>query len=98
MHSPCKYHAVTNTHSLIIDAFYKKTRSSSLFLCRYTVKADMWAAGCCLYEVCALTPAFTAKSIEHLMVKIRKGAVPVDRLPQRYVMRHLVWPSSHAYL
>jgi serine/threonine protein kinase len=61
---------------------------------RYTVKADMWSAGCCLYEVCALTPAFTAKSIEHLMVKIRGGAVPVDRLPEQYVVRCCVAPCG----
>eukprot|EP00038_Savillea_parva_P029102 m.68816 g.68816 ORF g.68816 m.68816 type:complete len:586 (+) comp8540_c0_seq2:305-2062(+) len=51
---------------------------------RYTQRADMWAAGCCLYEMCALEPAFTAKSIEHLMKRICKGAFKASRLPKQY--------------
>lgn len=50
----------------------------------YTQKADMWAAGCCLYEMCTLEPAFTAKSVEQLMKRIKKGAFHASKIPAQY--------------
>ena len=49
----------------------------------YTQKADVWALGCILYEMCALRPAFIAQNIDMLMAKIQRGQH--DRgLPRHY--------------
>lgn len=39
----------------------------------YNQKADVWGVGCCLYEICALRPAFVARSMDQLMAKIKRG-------------------------
>jgi serine/threonine protein kinase len=39
----------------------------------YSSKADMWAMGCVLFELCALRPAFVAQSMDMLMAKIKRG-------------------------
>lgn len=39
----------------------------------YNQKADVWGVGCCLYEICALKPAFMARSMDQLLAKIRRG-------------------------
>ena len=39
----------------------------------YSSKADMWALGCVLFELCALRPAFVAQNMEMLMAKIKNG-------------------------
>ncbi|XP_074529520.1 NIMA-related kinase 12 [Halichoeres trimaculatus] len=45
-------------------------------LCRdvpYSSKADIWALGCLLYEICALRPPFTASNLLSLFYKITTG-------------------------
>ncbi|XP_051854398.1 serine/threonine-protein kinase Nek2 isoform X1 [Antechinus flavipes] len=48
----------------------------------YNEKSDIWSLGCLLYELCALTPPFTAFSQKELTEKIREGKF--RRIPYRY--------------
>lgn len=49
---------------------------------RYTLKSDIWALGCIIYELCAKDPPFNAQTHLQLINKIRKGEVAP--LPQEY--------------
>ncbi len=42
----------------------------------YNHKSDIWALGCCVYEMATLKHAFTANNLNALMYKIIKGKVP----------------------
>ena len=42
----------------------------------YNHKSDIWALGCCLYEMASLRHAFTASNITSLMYRILHGEVP----------------------
>ncbi|KAG7270453.1 hypothetical protein CRUP_022766 [Coryphaenoides rupestris] len=48
----------------------------------YNEKSDIWSLGCLLYELCALSPPFTAYNQKELAEKIRKGRF--TRIPYRY--------------
>ncbi|XP_077366334.1 serine/threonine-protein kinase Nek2 [Festucalex cinctus] len=48
----------------------------------YNEKSDIWSLGCLLYELCALSPPFTAYNQKELTVKIREGKF--NRIPYRY--------------
>ncbi|XP_072906990.1 serine/threonine-protein kinase Nek2 isoform X1 [Hemitrygon akajei] len=48
----------------------------------YNEKSDIWSLGCLLYELCALTPPFTAFNQKELAEKIREGKF--RRIPFRY--------------
>lgn len=48
----------------------------------YTSKADIWALGCLLYELCSLRPAFSAGNIVSLFYKIVSGNV--EPIPSVY--------------
>ncbi|XP_013067083.2 serine/threonine-protein kinase Nek2-like isoform X2 [Biomphalaria glabrata] len=48
----------------------------------YNEKSDIWALGCMMYELCALSPPFTASNQSELNRKIRLGDFP--RLPLKY--------------
>ncbi|XP_054617950.1 serine/threonine-protein kinase Nek2 [Dunckerocampus dactyliophorus] len=48
----------------------------------YNEKSDIWSLGCLLYELCALSPPFTACNQKELAVKIREGKF--SRIPFRY--------------
>uniref|UniRef100_A0A3Q2Z1S4 Serine/threonine-protein kinase Nek2 n=1 Tax=Hippocampus comes TaxID=109280 RepID=A0A3Q2Z1S4_HIPCM len=48
----------------------------------YNEKSDIWSLGCLLYELCALSPPFTAYNQKQLAVKIREGKF--NRIPCRY--------------
>ncbi|CAN9507823.1 unnamed protein product [Ophioblennius macclurei] len=48
----------------------------------YNEKSDIWSLGCMLYELCALTPPFTAYNQKDLAEKIREGKF--RRIPFRY--------------
>lgn len=48
----------------------------------YNEKSDIWSLGCLLYELCALSPPFTAYNQKELTVKIREGKF--RRIPYRY--------------
>ncbi|NXK96609.1 NEK2 kinase, partial [Formicarius rufipectus] len=48
----------------------------------YNEKSDIWSLGCLLYELCALSPPFTASSQKELAEKIREGKF--RRIPYRY--------------
>ncbi|XP_028401929.1 serine/threonine-protein kinase Nek4-like isoform X2 [Dendronephthya gigantea] len=48
----------------------------------YSYKSDVWALGCCLYEMCTLKHAFNAKDMNSLVYKILKGKLPT--MPKIY--------------
>ena len=48
----------------------------------YTFKSDVWALGCVLYELCALTYAFTANNLLSLVFRIVKDDPPA--IPEGY--------------
>lgn len=48
----------------------------------YNEKSDIWSLGCLLYELCALSPPFTAFNQKDLAEKIRIGKF--RRIPYRY--------------
>ncbi|XP_028253221.1 serine/threonine-protein kinase Nek2 [Parambassis ranga] len=48
----------------------------------YNEKSDIWSLGCLLYELCALSPPFTAYNQKDLAEKIREGKF--RRIPYRY--------------
>lgn len=49
---------------------------------RYTMHSDIWSLGCIIYELCAKTPPFNAKTHFHLVQKIKEGRF--DPLPACY--------------
>lgn len=51
----------------------------------YSYKSDIWSLGCVLYEMCALTPPFKAKSLQNLNKKVQEGVY--DRIPALYSSR-----------
>ena len=60
----------------------------------YNESADVWSVGCIIYELCALSPPFTAKNLIQLAKRIHKGRV--ERIPSEYsdnlmeVIRHML--------
>ena len=48
----------------------------------YNSKCDVWSLGCVLYELAALSPPFTANSLEDLYKKVLKGQY--SKLPGKY--------------
>lgn len=48
----------------------------------YNHKSDIWALGCCVYEMASLKHAFSARNINALMYKIVQGNVPP--IPSQY--------------
>lgn len=48
----------------------------------YDMKSDVWALGCIVYELCALSPPFDAENQTELTRKIKQGTVPA--LPRTY--------------
>lgn len=48
----------------------------------YTLKSDVWALGCIIYELCTREPPFNAKSHYQLVQKIKEGKV--SPLPNVY--------------
>ncbi|NWR52108.1 NEK2 kinase, partial [Regulus satrapa] len=48
----------------------------------YNEKSDIWSLGCLMYELCALSPPFTAFNQKELAEKIKEGRV--RRIPYRY--------------
>lgn len=51
----------------------------------YNTLCDVWSLGCVMYELCALTPPFTAKTHAQLQEKIKIGTYP--DLPSHYSNR-----------
>lgn len=49
---------------------------------RYTLHSDIWSLGCVMYELCARTQPFNAKTHFHLIQKIKDGRL--DPLPSAY--------------
>ena len=49
---------------------------------RYTLHSDVWSLGCVMYELCARTQPFNAKTHFHLIQKIKEGRI--DPLPSIY--------------
>ncbi|KAL5014733.1 hypothetical protein ScPMuIL_009003 [Solemya velum] len=48
----------------------------------YNHKSDVWALGCCVYEMTTLKHAFNAKDMNSLVYKILKGKMPA--MPKQY--------------
>ncbi|NXE00124.1 NEK2 kinase, partial [Chaetorhynchus papuensis] len=48
----------------------------------YNEKSDIWSLGCLVYELCALSPPFTAFNQKELAEKIKEGKF--RRIPYRY--------------
>jgi NIMA (never in mitosis gene a)-related kinase len=48
----------------------------------YNHKSDVWALGCCVYEMATLKHAFNAKDMNSLVYKILKGRMPA--MPKHY--------------
>lgn len=48
----------------------------------YNYKSDVWALGCCVYEMATLKHAFNAKDMNSLVYKILRGKMPA--MPQTY--------------
>lgn len=48
----------------------------------YNHKSDVWALGCCLYEMATLKHAFNARDMNSLVYKILKGKTP--EIPSNY--------------
>ncbi|NXD02299.1 NEK2 kinase, partial [Certhia familiaris] len=48
----------------------------------YNEKSDIWSLGCLMYELCALSPPFTAYNQKELVEKITEGKF--RRIPYRY--------------
>ena len=49
---------------------------------KYTLHSDIWSLGCVMYELCARTQPFNAKTHFHLIQKIKEGRL--DPLPSMY--------------
>ncbi|RZF38415.1 hypothetical protein LSTR_LSTR014622 [Laodelphax striatellus] len=49
---------------------------------KYNRKSDIWALGCLIYELCALSPPFVASSFKLLTSSIKSGRF--DRIPAHY--------------
>ena len=49
---------------------------------KYTLHSDIWSLGCVMYELCARTQPFNAKTHFHLIQKIKEGRL--DSLPSVY--------------
>ena len=49
---------------------------------KYTLHSDIWSLGCVMYELCARTQPFNAKTHFHLIQKIKEGRL--DPLPSVY--------------
>jgi len=61
-------------HTIIGTPYYM---SPELFANQpYNQKSDIWALGCCVYEMASLKHAFSARSLESLMCKVIRGKVP----------------------
>ena len=50
--------------------------------CGYDGRSDVWSLGCLMYELCTLTPPFTASSQWQLVARIKLGHA--HRLPTHY--------------
>ncbi|KAK3579311.1 hypothetical protein CHS0354_029593 [Potamilus streckersoni] len=48
----------------------------------YNHKSDVWALGCCVYEMATLKHAFNARDMNSLVYKILKGRMP--QMPKQY--------------
>lgn len=58
----------------------------------YNHKSDVWALGCCVYEMTTLKHAFNAKDMNSLVYKILKGRMPP--MPRQYSADLLVLMKS----
>ena len=67
-------------HTIIGTPYYM---SPELFANQpYNHKSDIWALGCCVYEIASLKHAFSARSINALMYKVIQGKIP--RIPMQF--------------
>lgn len=60
----------------------------------YNHKSDVWALGCCVYEMATLKHAFSARSINALMIKIVQGQVPPYMSPGNIIYEGMAMVGS----
>ena len=60
----------------------KWTAPEGLAYNKFSSKSDVWALGCCVYEMTTLKHAFNAKDMTSLVLKITRGKMPA--IPQHY--------------
>ena len=67
-------HSLWHTYSICLQEQVNKQN--------YNEKSDIWSLGCLVYELCSLSPPFTALNQRSLEAKIRTGKF--RPIPERY--------------
>ncbi|NWI49833.1 NEK2 kinase, partial [Calyptomena viridis] len=74
------HHDTSFARTFVGTPYYMSPEQVNLM--SYNEKSDIWSLGCLLYELCALSPPFTAYNQKELVEKINEGKF--RRLPYRY--------------
>ena len=75
-----------NSHSKVslTNLFNNCKVGEEVLILNYFFQSDVWALGCCVYEMATLKHAFNAKDMNSLVYKILRGKVnPVQLISER---------------